>query len=99
MEQLLRYGALIVDGLGYGKLSPEEVDLLFQLPAERYECGSLLICGHLTFSKWEQIFQNSMMTTAVIDRLVITVSSSNSTCPVIDSKSHAKAERMNGKIQ
>lgn len=70
MKQLLRFEALIVDGLGYAKHSPEEVDVLFQLLAERYERGSVLVSSHLAFSEWEQIFQNAMTTTAVIDRLV-----------------------------
>ena len=70
MKQLLRFEALIVDGLGYAKHSPEEVDVLFQLLAERYERGSVLVSSHLAFSEWEQIFQNKMTTTAVVDRLV-----------------------------
>ncbi|MYB92060.1 MAG: hypothetical protein F4019_11595 [Rhodothermaceae bacterium] len=70
MKQLLRFEALIVDGIGYGTLSPEEADVLFQLLAERYEHGSILISCHLAFSEWKQIFQNPITTTAVVDRLV-----------------------------
>ncbi|MXW14134.1 MAG: hypothetical protein F4120_11640 [Rhodothermaceae bacterium] len=36
IKQLLRLDALIVDGLGSAKRSPEEVDVLYQILAERY---------------------------------------------------------------
>ena len=48
----------------------EESDLLFVLLAERYEQRSLVITSNLVFSKWNQIFQDEMTTTAAIDRLV-----------------------------
>ena len=48
-------------------------DLLFVLLAERYEQRSLVITSNLVFSKWNQIFQDEMTTTAAIDRLTPTV--------------------------
>jgi len=43
---------------------------LFQVFADRYERGSLLITSNLPFSKWEVIFKDPMTTAAAIDRLV-----------------------------
>ena len=48
----------------------KEANLLFVLLAERYEQRSLVITSNLVFSKWNQIFQDEMTTTAAIDRLV-----------------------------
>ena len=69
-RQLMRYDALIVDGLGYVQHSREETQALFQLLAERYERGSVLISSHLPFSQWETIFHDPMTTAAAVDRLV-----------------------------
>jgi len=70
MRQLMRFDALIIDGLGYVKHSREEMELLFYLLAERYERASVLISSHLPFSQWESIFHDPMNTTAAVDRLV-----------------------------
>ena len=69
MKQLLRYEALILDGLGYVKHSREEMDVLFHLLAERYERASVLITTHLPFSQWETMFYDPMNATAAVDRL------------------------------
>ena len=44
--------------------------MLFTLLAERYERGSVLLTSNLAFSKWDQIFKDTMTTAAAIDRLV-----------------------------
>ncbi len=70
IRQLMRYDALIVDGLGYVQYNREETHALFQFLAERYERGSVLISGHLPFSQWETTFHDPMTTAAAVDRLV-----------------------------
>ncbi len=64
------YDALILDDLGYIQQSPDEVEVLFTLMAERYERRSLLLTSNLVFSEWERIFKTPMTTMAAIDRLV-----------------------------
>jgi DNA replication protein DnaC len=61
---------LVIDDISYIPYSKEEANLLFVLLAERYEQRSLVITSNLVFSKWNQIFQDEMTTTAAIDRLV-----------------------------
>jgi DNA replication protein DnaC len=70
IKQLSYYEGLIVDELGYGQQSREEMEVLFTLLAERYERGSVLISSNLPFSQWEFIFKDVMTTAAAIDRLV-----------------------------
>ena len=70
IKRLDRYEVLVIDEISYIPYSKEEANLLFVLLAERYEQRSLVITSNLVFSKWNQIFQDEMTTTAAIDRLV-----------------------------
>jgi DNA replication protein DnaC len=70
LKRLNRREALILDDLGYVQQSREEMEVLFTLLAERYERGSVCLTSNLPFSKWEQIFKDSMTAAAAIDRLV-----------------------------
>ena len=70
IKQFSRFEGLIIDDLGYVQQSREEMEVLFTLLAERYECGSVLLTSNLAFSKWDQIFKDAMTTAAAIDRLV-----------------------------
>jgi DNA replication protein DnaC len=70
LKRLSRWEALILDDLGYVQQSREEMEVLFTLLAERYERGSVCLTSNLPFSKWEQIFKDTMTAAAAIDRLV-----------------------------
>lgn len=69
-KQLSSFEGLIIDDLGYVQQTREEMEVLFMLLAERYERGSVLLTSNLAFSKWDQIFKDTMTTAAAIDRLV-----------------------------
>jgi DNA replication protein DnaC len=69
LGQLERVHLLICDELGYVSLSRGGIELLFQVFADRYERGSLLLTTNLPFSEWNQIFQGERMTAALLDRL------------------------------
>ena len=64
------FDVLVLDDIGYVQQTPEEVEVLFTLMAERYERRSILITSNLVFSEWDRIFKNPMTTAAAIDRLV-----------------------------
>jgi DNA replication protein DnaC len=70
LKRLTRFEALLIDDLGYVQQSREEMEVLFTLLADRYECASVLITSNLPFSGWESIFKDPMTTAAAIDRLV-----------------------------
>ncbi len=70
LKQLDRYHALVIDDIGYVQQSREEMEVLFNLLAHRYERGSVMVTSNLPFSKWDQIFKDQMTTAAAIDRLV-----------------------------
>lgn len=68
--RLDRYAIIILDDIGYVKKSEAETHVLFELIAHRYESKSIIITTNHPFSDWDQIFADSIMTVAAIDRLV-----------------------------
>lgn len=70
LSRMDKYAVIIVDDIGYVKKSSAETQVLFELIAHRYETGSLIITSNQPFSAWDQIFDDTMMTVAAIDRLV-----------------------------
>ncbi len=69
LTMLNKIELLIVDELGYISFSRSGAELLFQVFADRYERGSILITSNLPFGEWGQIFQGDRMTAALLDRL------------------------------
>ena len=70
LHKLNKYKLILLDDLGYVKRSDGETQVLFEFIAHRYETGSVIITANQTFTDWDQIFADSMMTVAAIDRLV-----------------------------
>lgn len=68
--KLDRYAVIVLDDIGYVKKSEAETHVLFELIAHRYESKSMIITSNQPFSDWDQIFADSIMTVAAIDRLV-----------------------------
>lgn len=69
LKQLDKLELLVCDELGYLSFNRSGAELLFQVFADRYERGSLLITSNLPFSEWQQVFQGERMTAALLDRL------------------------------
>jgi DNA replication protein DnaC len=68
LSMLSKIELLIVDELGYLSFTRSGAELLFQVFADRYERGSILITSNLPFSEWASIFQGDRMTAALLDR-------------------------------
>ena len=69
VKQIQRADLLIIDELGYISFDLEGAELLFQLLAARYETQSTLITSNLMFSDWINVFQNKVLTSALLDRI------------------------------
>ena len=72
-ELLARLGKiplLILDDIGYVKKDQLETSVLFDLIADRYESSSIIIKANQPFSEWDNIFPDSMMAVAAIDRII-----------------------------
>ena len=69
MAQLLKLDVLVLDEVGFVPFTPEGARLLFQLCAERYLRGSLVITTNLEFARWGEVFGDERVTGALLDRL------------------------------
>lgn len=70
IRQLEKTDLLICDEWGYIPLSHEGAQLLFQVIAGCYEKRSVVITTNIEFSKWNSIFYDERLTSAIIDRLI-----------------------------
>jgi DNA replication protein DnaC len=55
--------------VGFVPFSAEGARMLFQVCADRYLRGSLLITTNLEFGRWGEVFGDERMTGALLDRL------------------------------
>ena len=69
-KRLLRYDVIVLDELGYLKVSRAQGNFLFRLVSEAYENLSLIITTNKDFSGWVEIFEDQMQVTAMLDRLL-----------------------------
>ena len=65
-----RYKLLIIDELGYQRMDTASANLFFNLIAKRYEKSSTIITTNSPFSRWAEIFQEPVLTNALLDRLL-----------------------------
>ena len=76
-----RYKLLIIDELGYQRMDVDSANLFFNLIAKRYEKSSTIVTTNSPFSKWADIFQEPVLTNALLDRLLHHCSVINITGP------------------
>jgi DNA replication protein DnaC len=70
LQQLLYPKVLILDELGYLPLSREEASLFFRLVVRRYERASLIVTSNKSFLDWGEVFNDHVLATAILDRLL-----------------------------
>ena len=61
---------LVVDEIGYLPLDEVGATLFFQLVTARYERGSTILTSNKSFSDWGSTFGDTILATAVLDRLL-----------------------------
>lgn len=70
MELMGRVDLLIIDELGYLKLTRQSAELFFKLIAKRYEKGSVIVTSNKAFEQWGEIFVDEVVASAILDRLL-----------------------------
>jgi DNA replication protein DnaC len=70
MRQFERLDLLICDEWGYVPIDSDGSKLLFQIVSECYERKYLIITTNLEFARWNDIFADSKITAALLDRII-----------------------------
>lgn len=61
---------LIIDEVGFLPINEDDSNLFFQLVAARYEKHSTIITSNKPLSKWNEIFKDVTIASAILDRLL-----------------------------
>jgi DNA replication protein DnaC len=72
-QRLRRYIApnlLVIDEVGYTKLSQEQAHHFFELVSARYEHGSIILTSNTSFAQWGSLLGDEILATALLDRLL-----------------------------
>jgi DNA replication protein DnaC len=70
LQRYVRPQVLVVDEVGYTRLTPEQAHQLFELVAARYERGAMIITSNLSFAEWGGLLGDDVLATALLDRLL-----------------------------
>jgi DNA replication protein DnaC len=70
MQQLVYPKVLVLDEMGYLPMNREEASLFFRLLTRRYEKASLVLTSNKSFVDWGEIFNDQVLATAILDRLL-----------------------------
>lgn len=68
-KKLKKYDLIILDELGYISFDKEGAELLFNFVSDRCEHASTIFTTNLPFDRWNEIFHDSVITAAIVDRI------------------------------
>lgn len=70
LQKLIKADLIILDELGYMELTKKSATLFFQLISKRYEKASMIITSNKPFEEWGKIFQDDVLASAILDRIL-----------------------------
>lgn len=70
IKHYMKYTVLIIDEIGYLPVDRNASYGFFQLIASRYEKKPTILTTNQSFSKWGQVFGDSVIANAIIDRII-----------------------------
>lgn len=70
LKDYLSPDLLILDELGFKALPDYAADDFFEVASKRYEQGACMITTNKSFQQWKDIFGDSVLASAILDRLV-----------------------------
>lgn len=68
-KRIRRADLLILDEMSYVSFDKSQSELLFKVVSDRSERGSVIVTTNLPFSQWTELFENTTMVAALVDRL------------------------------
>jgi DNA replication protein DnaC len=91
LARFIRPQVLIIDEVGYTRLSTAQAHQLFALIAARYEHSSTIVTSNLSFAEWGGLLGDEVLATALLDRL-----QHHAEILAINGRSYRMRERMAG---
>lgn len=70
IKRIMKSDLIIIDEIGYTPIEKREANLFFNLISETYERASIIITSNKSFESWAEMMDDSIMTTALLDRLL-----------------------------
>jgi DNA replication protein DnaC len=70
LRQYIVPSLLVIDEVGYTKLSQEQARHFFELVTARYEHGSIILTSNTSFAQWGSLLGDEVLATALLDRLL-----------------------------
>ncbi len=70
LDEYLSPNLLIMDELGFKKIPDYSGSDFFDVISKRYEKGSTIITTNKSFEQWNDIFSDSILSSAILDRVV-----------------------------
>jgi DNA replication protein DnaC len=70
IRRIMKSELIIIDEIGYTPIEKREANLFFNMISELYEKVSLIITSNKSFESWAEMTGDSVMTTALLDRLL-----------------------------
>jgi DNA replication protein DnaC len=72
-QRLRRYvvpRVLVIDEVGYRRLTSDQASALFELVTARYEKGAIILTSNTSFAEWGTLLGNEVLASALLDRLL-----------------------------
>ena len=70
IRRIMKSSLIVIDEIGYTPIERREANLFFNLISETYEKLSLIVTSNKSFESWAEMMGDSIMTTALLDRLL-----------------------------
>jgi DNA replication protein DnaC len=70
LNRILKSDLIIIDEIGYTPIDRKQANLFFSLISELYEKQSIIITSNKDFDSWAEMLGDTVMTTALLDRLL-----------------------------
>lgn len=70
IRRIMKSNLIIIDEIGYTPIEKREANLFFNLISEMYEKLSIIVTSNKSFDSWAEMMGDSVMTTALLDRLL-----------------------------
>ena len=70
IRRIMKSDLVIIDEIGYTPIEKREANLFFGMISELYEKVPLIVTSNKSFESWAEMMGDTVMTTALLDRLL-----------------------------